>query len=488
MKNIFWIFLLLFCVLSQAQTILLDTDYPAVSALKKVADGGSLTQEQKAPTSDSITVASIEELRLAGQMSGRVINMLPGEYVVKDHMPDDPKTIFHFSGSNNEFNFNDVRIIIPTSVLRNMGPGSTHEFATYRIDGSNLIFNGGHFENTGEDRPYKSLAEFEVHGNNISFFGCEIIIRGSSPYGYGDMYGKGSGSAVALYKHSAMSILGDNVWVDGCMFKVFAFGHGIHIHGAQNTVIRNVNMEGALRLTDEIYEETSGPAFDHDFKRMYPDWYEGSDIPKGEMLSLTEDGIRAYLDGTDVNGVSRRTGKITVENCVVDKMRGGITLTISSDGATVTDCVVTRCDHGYSVPSNSVVRNCKVDAAFGPILSIPYSNKKNADIELELISAESVMGTHSFMEISGSNHKIKITATEDMSMYTMPMKIGYVGYRYNETNSTESELQSKHNASAIQLINETSVPVELTKYSSGCTVTSPIAEVVDKGTDNVVQN
>lgn len=487
MKNMIGMFLLMYGFFAQGQNTILNADYPAATSLKKVAEGGSLTQHVNGEVSNSFTVSSIEELRLAAQMSGRVVTMLPGEYVVEDHMPNDPKTIFHFSGSNNEFIFTDVRIIVPTSVLAAMGPGNVHEFATYRIDGSNVVFNGGHFENTGEEKPYKSLAEFEVQGNNISFIGCEIVIRGSSPFGYGDMYGKGSGSAVGLFKHSAMSILGDDVLVDACIFKVFAYGHGIHIHGSQNTIIRNVNMEGILRLTDEIYEETSGPAFDHDFKIMYPDWFQGFPIPKGEMLSLTEDGIRAYLDGTDVNGVNRRTGKITVENCVVDKMRGGITLTLGSGIADVKNCVVTRCAHAFSLPSNSIVRNCKGDAAFGPLLSMPYSNKGNADIELELIPADTIMGTHPLAEVSGKNHKIKITSTGDVSKYNQTIKIGDVGYRYNETNSTEDVLKEKHAATGIQLINETNLPVLLTKYASGCSVTSVNGEVEDLGTNNVVR-
>lgn len=487
MKLLSCIVLVLISLGTLAQENILNVDYPVAADLKTVVNGGKLSQQVLGESDDTIRISSIAELRLVARMSGKIVVMEPGIYTVDGTMPDDPKTIIHFSGGNNKFHFEGVSIIIPTEVLAAMGPGAVHEFATYRMDGSNITFYGGHFENTGDKKPYKSLAEFQVQGNNISFLNCEIIIRGSSPFGYGDMYGKGSGSAVGLYKHSAMSILGDNVLVDACVFKVFAYGHGIHIHGSQNTIVRNVNMEGILRLTDEIYEETSGPAFDNNFEIRYPDWFDGFPIPKGEMLSLTEDGIRAYLDGTDVNGVSRRTGKITVENCLVDKMRGGITLTLGSSAATVTNCVVTRCDHAYSLPSNSLVRNCKGDAAFGPLLSMPYSNKKNTDIELELIPTDTVMGDHNFMEISGSNHTIKITASEDVSMYKMPMKIGYIGYRYNETNSTEAELLSKHKAAGIQLVNETTVPIELSKYSSGCTVTSVNGAVVNNGTSNTVK-
>ncbi len=471
-----------------SQTTVLEVDYPSAADLKTVVDGGKLSQSVMGKSSDSITVSSIEELRAAARMSGKIVTMTPGLYIVENTMPDDVKTIFHFSGSNNQFIFEDVTIQVPTEVLAAMGPGSVHEFAGYRMDGSNILFRGGLFENTGDKKPYKSLAQFEVRGNNIRFVHSKFIIRGSSPYGYGDMYGKGSGSSVALYKHSAMSILGDNVTVDSCDFTVHAYGHGIHIHGSQNTVLRSINMEGILRPTDEIYEETSGPAFDFDFTIQYPDWMLGWPIPKGEMLSLTEDGIRAYLDGTDVNGVSRRTGTILVENCRVNRMRGGITLAIQSGKATVSNCIVTGCDHAYSFASEAVVRNCKGDAAFGPLLALPYSNKRNSDIELELIPADTVMGTHPLAEISGSGHKITIIKNEADSMYAgREIRVGDVGSRYTEENSTDAELQSAHKASAIVLNNQTICPVVLTKYSSSCTVTSPDGSVQNNGTGNTIK-
>lgn len=433
-----------------------------------------------------LAITTIDELRTAVQLSGKTINMKAGEYVVTGTMPEDPKTIFHFSGSNNIFNFEDVTIIIPTSVLRNMGPGNTHEFATYRIDGSNLVFNGGNFVNTGEERPYKSLAEFEVQGNDISFLGCNFIIKGSEPYGYGDLYGKGSDHFVGLFKHSAMSILGDNVLVDGCDFKVFAFGHGIHIHGAQNTIVRNVTMEGARRLTDEIYEETSGPAFDYDFKIYFPESERGQPIRKGEMISLTEDGIRAYLDGDDVNGVNRRTGKITVENCFVDKMRGGITLSIGSGESVVTNNTVINCEHAYSFPSNAVVKNCKGNVAFGPLLMLPYDHKKNSDIELELIDSDVTMGNHPFAQITGSGHKVKFTYNGTKPNENLrPIWIGVPEDWGDNDDRTEEDLKSTYSASNITLNNETLNPVKLGKYSSSSTITSQ-GTVEDNGESNTI--
>lgn len=485
MNKIILAFFIIITLSVSAQDVLLDADYPAATDLLLTTDGGSLSQEVKIVNDDTVFVSSIAELREAAHMENRIIRMIPGTYTFEGTMPNDPKTIVHFDGSGNEFIFTDVNLMLPCAVMAAMGPGSTHEFDVYRIEGSNLIFRGGHFENTGDEKPYKSLAKFEVKGNNISFYGCTIIIRGSQPYGYGDMYGKGSGSAVALYKYSAMSILGDDVLVDGCNFEVYSFGHGIHIHGSQNTIIRDVNMLGAVRLTDEIYEETSGPAFDFGFTIQYPDWKLNDPIPKGEMLHLTEDGIRAYLDGDDINGVSRRTGHITVENCYVDKMRGGITLALGSGGATVTGCTSVNCEHAYSMPSNATVRNCKGNVAYGPLLSLPYDHKGSADIELELIPSDSTMGIHNFAEITGSNHKIKITCADENYTTDRSFVIGSAGVRYMGDDIDEQTKIDSNGAKSCTVTTSLDIPMQLTKYSSSCKATTK-GVISDSGTSNTV--
>lgn len=467
-----------------------DTEEIVVTPIDEEEEVIPIDEEEEEVQPDysatEITVSSIVQLRIASKFSGKNITVKPGVYTVEDTMPNDVKTIIHFSGSNNNFNLEGATIIVPTSVLRGMGPGSVHEFATYRIDGSNIVFNGGHFENTGDDRPYASLSEFEVQGNDISFLGCNIIVRGSEPYGYGDTYGKGSDNIVTLYKHAAMSILGDRVLVDGCDFKVFAYGHGIHIHGSQDTVIRNVTMEGVRRLTDEIYKETSGPAYDFGFKIYFPDSKRGLPIPKGEMLSLTEDGIRAYLDGHDVNGVLRRTQNITVENCFVDKMRGGITLSIANGDISVTDNISINNANAYDLPSNAIVRNCKGNAAFGPLLAMPYDHKRDSDIELELIDSEVTMGDHPLAKITGARHKITITYNgTKIEENLRPIWIG-VPNDFGVIDYTDQELKDTYSALDIILNNHTLNPIKFGKYSTSSVVETKNVEVEDLGASNTV--
>ncbi len=441
------------------------------------------------PEAEQYYISSIEELRAASTKSDGKYYMKPGTYLVKDSLADN-QTVFNFSGSNNHFDLRGVTIQIDTTVLSKMTSNAAHQLGVYRILGDNITFEGATFENVGDAAPQSSLNDFSVSGNDAVFKNCRFITRGSSPYGYGDMYGKGAGSYVYLRKHSAMSIHGDRCLVEDCYFRIQTFGHAISIHGSQDTVVRNVKMLGELRLTDEIYDETSGPAFNFDFKMMYPDWKLQQPIPLGEMLSLTEDGIRAYLEGVDKDGNVRRTGHITVENCFVERMRGGITLALAGSatvtGSTVIDSGYTG--HAYSLPSNSTVRSSSGNAAYSPLLFMPYSNKNDADIELELLPSDHGMGAHSLVMLTGRTYNrvvINYPCQTPVSQLR-PIIIGSVGERYTEANSTPQELAANHRANGFIVHNLTPHPLEFTQYSYDCSVVS-IGAVVDYGVNNTFE-
>lgn len=441
------------------------------------------------PDAQPSYITSIEQLREVSSQSGRVIYMKPGTYLVTDSLEDN-QTVFNLSGSNNYFNLRGVTIQVDTQVLADMTSNAAHQLATYRVSGDNVVFEGATFENVGSKPPQRSLPEFILSGDDIAFKSCRFILRGSAPYGYGDMYGKGAGSYVYLQKHSCLSVRGDRILIDGCYFDIKTFGHAISMHGAQDTVIRNTKIIGELRLTDEIYEETEGLAASFDYKIMYPDWKQGQPIPLGEMLSLTEDGIRAYLDGEDRDGNLRRTGHITVENCYVEKMRGGITV-IMANSATINGCTVIDSGytgHAYSIPSNSTARNSSGNAAYSPLLFMPYSNRNYADIELDLLPDDYGMGAHPLALLTGrTENRLQIKYPCDAPLPELrPIIVGSAGDRYNEQNSTPEELAVNHGAQGYILSNLSPHPVELTQYSSKCSVVS-VGQVVDYGTDNTFE-
>lgn len=427
-------------------------------------------------------ISSIAELRAAATASGQKVRMQPGVYRVTDALADN-RTVFNFSGSNNTFDLRGVTIEIDTQVMANMRSAAAHELSVYRVSGDRLAIQGATFEDIGNKSPQRSLSEFGVTGNDVAFRNCKFVIRGSAPYGYGDLYGKGRGAVVRLHKHAAMAVRGDRCRIEDCYFRIHTFGHGIHMHGAQNTTIRNVTMLGDLRPTDEIYRETTGLAAEFDYKIMSPPSRKGQPIPHGEMLSLTEDGIRAYHEGPDKQGNQRRTGLILAESCFIERMRGGIVIGMASGGK-VTGCTVVDCGRsGYSIPSGGIVRASKGNAAYSPLLVMSYNNKRNADIELELMGSVREMGNHPMVAVVvGIGHIIKIVPAGSGSPGHLRAII--LGSRFGEV---DEDTQARWNRTVgIRLTNLTPNPVKLTPATSNCKIVS-IGPVEDLGRGNRIK-
>lgn len=435
-------------------------------------------------------IDSVVQLRDALQASNQKIRMKPGVYPVEDALTDN-QAVFRATGSNNHFDLRGVKLQVNTEVLARMKARSAHELATYRIEGDNLTFEGATFEDLGGKPPAISLPEFDVQGDDVVFQGCTFIIRGSAPYGYGRLFGKGKGRGdfkptlgERLQKHSAMSIRGDRTKVIDCTFSIQTFGHAISIHGAQDTLVRGTFIEGALRATAEILRETSGPAFDQEFVDMFH-----RRIVPGLMLSLTEDGIRAYSNGIK-NGQTRRTGAISVLGCTVKRMRGAISLSLASKPARVENCTVIESGwtgDGYDVPSGSVVKNCRGDAAYSPLLSQGRSGKRDAEIAIEVIDGPEYCGNHPLAIIDGAGHRVTLTRRGETPL-PESLKI-FLGVAGDEASAGDEEGVSRTGAGVsgkgVRLTNATSQQVILTDKTSDCIVTS-VGSVIDKGRRNTV--
>lgn len=427
-----------------------------------------------------VQISSIKELRKVMQRSNQKIRMKPGTYTVNDTLKDDDKTVFRCSGSNNWFDLRGVTIQVPTGVLSDMPNAGAHALGSWRIPGNHNRFLGATFRNTGDEPPRRGLSEFSVTGDHNSFRKCTFIIRGSAPYGYGDMYGKGGDNYVGLHKHSAMAINGDNNLVESCTFDVKSFGHGIHMHGgATNTRIRDVQLEGILRHGTDIYTEENGPAADYDYEIYYPKWERGEPIPKNRMIPLTEDGIRAY-----------DCRKTTIEQCTVRRMRGGITM-VQGKNTTVTNCTVLDCGYGYSLPSNGTVGQSGGNASVGPLIRSHYSNRSNFQLDLRLIPAKQTFGEYQLANLVGSGHRVKLRYDGPIPDMRQPILVGWAWGQLGEgrwaADSTDADTLSKsHRARDITLVNQTPHPVILTRFSKNCAVRSK-GPVKDRGSKNHVK-
>ncbi|MGJ8640096.1 MAG: hypothetical protein ACSHYA_11970 [Opitutaceae bacterium] len=419
-----------------------------------------------------IEIDSLRELRKAATESNQEIRMAPGHYTIKG-FEDSGTTVMEFSGSNNTFDLTGVTIEFPTELFKDMTRTKVHGLRKYTMYGDKLTFKGGRFVDSGDTPPNVSIASIFIEGDDVSFIDCQFSVRGSSPYGVGDMLGKGRGSSMKLQKHSVICITGDRPYIKDCLVRVHTYGHGIHIHGSQDAHLDGVIMLGNQRNTSDILDSKDPLMKEFDYKYQYPDWKKGKPIPRDEMIGLTEDGIRAYLQGDHKSGETRRTGHILVENCKINSMRGGITLAIGGR-ATVKDSLAINCSHGFSLPSNSTIENCQANVTNGPALSLPYAHKGNSTVEIELLehTGEEV-GTHALAEISGSGHDITFTMASGAKPKRLrPILIGSTGDRYTEDSTSDSELAERNKASNIKVNNKTPHPVVIGRFAEDCTVRS----------------
>ncbi|MFC1761084.1 glycoside hydrolase N-terminal domain-containing protein [Planctomycetota bacterium] len=422
-----------------------------------------------------VTISSISELRVAMAQSDQTVTMTPGTYTVKDR--HDATTVFKFSGSNNTFKFTGVTLLIPTELLATMDFNPIHAHVSYLLTGSHITFIDGTFEdvysngmndatdfveyNQREDyAPARQMTEFKLDGDNITFNGCTITVRGSYPYGYGDMWGKGRGAVVKLKKHAGINVNGANCTFEGVSLSVLAYGHGIFMQSrADNTVINNCSLQGRVRLGEEMYQEKEGSLpHKHDYTVKFG-YLNGKAIPRNKMFALTEDGIRNY----------KGVGKITVKNTTVTNFRGGMSLA-TGGVAHVENVDLINCEHGYTLPGNSKVINCTGDASYGPVINCPYPQNSNDVYDIKIIDRPST-GDHHLADIVGSNLKIKFTYEGGMPEILRPIVLG------------QRQGGGTGRASGINITNGTPHPILIKSQGSNATGTCS-GMVTDNGTGN----
>ena len=177
-------------------------------------------------------------------------------------------------------------------------------------------------------------------------------------------------------------------------------------------------------------------------------------IPKDIMLPLAEDGIRVYTGG----------GSVTVENCTVKKMRGGIRLYLAGS-ATVIDSTAIDCGAtNFNMTRGGRIKGSAGNFAYAPLSDFRLSKSKQ-DVELTILPSPHAVGPHNVADIQGSGHNIVFHRSDgpiDPNLRPIVVKDG---------NST--------------IRNETEYPIILLSSASGNTVVS-FGPVTDLGTDNNV--
>ena len=345
-------------------------------------------------------ITTIEEFREAIKKDNQKIRMKPGIYRPKD--ADTPVTlplksakgkpdsdakqgyqehIFAVNGSNNRFDLRGVVFETAVSVQSKLSR-RVHVSDSWHINGSDNYFIGGYFRNV-LDMPYPTYQatgnEFEVTGDRNRFFDCTFVIKGSVPYGYTDYYGKGAGSFGRLNKHCFMSIdHADGTELIRCKVFQQSFGHCVHFHNVDGALIQDCAFTGTLRPTDDIFDEVVGRAVENDFHMLYR---KKQPIPRGEVIPLTEDGIRSYDN----------VKNIKVINTTVERMRGAIQLLCTGDVYLENVTVLESGDFSFDVSatpgSRIVMKDCKGDVAYNPLFNLTRGDlPKDAAYEVTVLN------------------------------------------------------------------------------------------------------
>ena len=302
-------------------------------------------------------------------------------------------------------------------------------------------------------------AVFGIHGQNNKVVNTKLTVRGSYPYGYGSIYGIGAENGFGLNKRCGLVVRGKSNIVDGVEVQQRAFGHGIFIQKpSDNTVVKNCLVEGRMRPSKDLYLETDPdnlPARSNYKIKRNRNRDDGPPIPKDTMIPLCEDGIRVYTHG----------GSVTVDNCTVKKMRGGIRTYLSS-GATVTNCTAIDCGlTNFNLPRRGQIAGSTGNFAFAPLIDFP-GDKPGQVIQLTIAPSPNIVGPHNIADIRGNSHRIVFTR--------LPGPI--------DTNLRPIVIS----ASNSMIRNETEYPIKLESSASKNTIFS-FGPVTGRGSDNNVQ-
>ena len=399
----------------------------------------------------TITTNSLKELDRYSRESNNKIRLKAGTYKLADFLNSDSINAkiqrknfqyLNFTGNNNEFDFRGVHIEIDTK-LRELLKFPIHTTEII-VSGNGNVLRGLKITCVG-DGLSPGGATFEVSGENNIIRNFNITVKGSFPYGYGDLFGKGGPDVIRHKKQSGFLITGSFTKIYDTKLFMRSFGHGFFIQkDAGNIYFENCYVEGETRKTDDILKETSGPAIDVKFRTWTANREGKFIVTPGYMKSLCEDGFRTY--GQNKN--------IRFKNCTAKNTRGGFELR-TNGGVILENCTVIGAERAYWFGNNAIVKNCKGDANYGPLFFMEGSNAK---VELELLPNELDRIVHSLATIQGSNNKITLKDSKGKKRtQPLPILIGFTHPEHGESMSPYSEGKCEN----LEFSNLTKMPITI---------------------------
>ncbi|MEI6892811.1 MAG: carbohydrate-binding protein [Pontiella sp.] len=355
-------------------------------------------------------VNSLSELQAHLGDNNAHIVMTPGTYRIA---PDDVTsgqftnaTLLTISGTNSVFDFTDVEIEVDTDLFQSFGSVQVIEVAVW---GQSNTLKNLTLTDLGSTRPSKTALNVLLDGRDNTVEGFNVTVRGSYPYGYGDIFGKGSGSVIGHKKHSAILVRGDRSLLKDCNVFQRSYGHAIFAQGALDAVIEGCYVEGEMRTTDEVLAEagTGSAADDVDFMTVW-----GWTLTPGSMFSTLEEGIRAYSGGTDPDGNTRGCINLTVKDCTVKNARGGVSIGWTSGTKYIEGCVTIDCEGAYWPGSNGQIVESAGNAAYAPLLLYFFEGRGGSVVDLTLVDNENRYGNDELLYIIGEGHDVTIRSRD----------------------------------------------------------------------------
>lgn len=377
---------------------------------------------ESAERNEVVLVHTLAEFKSYLSKDNVSVKLAPGNYQIEDA---DNIRFIRFTGSNTYFDLKGVRFNVDSQLFSRTDLTKSKDgnsmYCAIEISGKNVTLEGLYIETYGNHPGRQSKNKiFNVVSEDVTLRNIEVRTAGSFPWGYGSLYGIGGNTGVRKMNGIRVGYPAKNVKLIGCKVHMRAMGHGIFLQGAQHTLIEDCHVDGLLKTTDAILKETSGYAYDkgfyapkpkHQHKKGYVEGTiigEDGKILPGEIISLSEDGIRMY---PEYNG--HKTENTTIKNCTVTQMRRGICTGLSTSGDTIIDCVVRDCvAAGYNVGNADTLINCSADAKYAEAFCIPYTDAKGASVEMNILDSRGGMANELLAKINGTGHKVSIKTTD----------------------------------------------------------------------------
>ena len=451
--------------------------------------GSAAAKDQK-----TVAISTLQELADYAGQDGNHVTMAPGVYALAELISPDviaerlkeaaalnqnrevkglQSYLLRFDGSNNTFDLAGVTIEVDTQLLARFKGCRLSEI---QIDGDRVAFNGLTVRDLGDGPTPRGGTTMTVNGDDVELTDLTLHVRGSFPYGYGDLMGKGGNSIIKHRKHSGLLLTGLKTRLIRCRLFTEAFGHAFFIQGGRDIYFEDCLAEGKVRETNEMLAETSGPAFDSGFASIY----KPKKIQPNYMKSLSECGFRTYGQG---GPTARKTGNVTLVNCTAKNMRVGFALSVigGESKVKIDNATAIGCERGFYL-SSAVVENSRGDAKYGPLLYLIGEKREASKVELTLLPDTSNLKVNAVATIAGSGHQVTLKGGDTVRDRSTPIRVGATPPSAGEISLPFGEGPT----SDFTLHNATGMPIVLGKTTRKVTVVTN-GKVKDQGKNNRIK-